>query len=82
MSRYRSVALFVGLLCLGACEPAPESDDGGNLDAEARFTALEERLVRAGIPLVRRQTVRFPTGEMWVVERYEGAVIIPQVITP
>jgi len=30
-----------------------------------------------GIPLVRRQTVRFPTGEMRVLEEYFGVSILP-----
>jgi hypothetical protein len=34
-------------------------------------------VIDAGSPVVRRQTVRFPQGEMRVVERYAGVVVTP-----
>ncbi len=39
--------------------------------------SVELEVGKFGLPLVRRQTVLFPTGEMRVTERYSGFSIVP-----
>ncbi len=77
-------ALLVGLTRMGilhnlACltgNAAPDHADGG-VEAWVTVGSFQRPDGELGGPLTRRQTVRFPMGEMRVVERYRGVVIRP-----